>query len=148
MNIIHSIAVLGTSMFLGAAQAGTITVSPERPLRNSTGFFRCTLWNQGEGFPIDYAKAAQRVTASITGNQAKCTFNDVKAGKYAISVLHDENDDKKMEVNDVGAPEEGFGFSNEAKPENQQTPSFEAAAFEYDGSNKAIELMVLYRRSE
>jgi len=106
------------------------------------------LWSQGDGFPIDYKKAAQRVTAPISGNQATCTFSDVSAGKDAVSVRHDGNDDKKMEVNTVGAPEERFGFSNEAKPENQQTPSFESAAFEYDGTRKEIQLMVLYRRPE
>ena len=148
MKTIHSIAALGASMFFGVAQAGTITVSPERPLRISTGLFRCTLWNQGEGFPIDYTQAAQRVSAPISGNQAKCVFKDVQAGKYAISVLHDEDENKKMAVSDVGAPEEGFGFTNEAQPQNQQTPSFESAAFQYDGSNKEVQLMILYRRSE
>ena len=148
MKHFYKIMFLGSIVCSSTAHAGTIVVTPERPLRNSTGFFRCTLWSQADGFPIDYAKAAQRVSSPISGNQSTCTFSNVSAGKYAISVLHDENDDKKMETNAVGAPEEGFGFSNEAKPENQRTPSFDAAAFDYDGSNKDIQLMVLYRRPE
>ena len=146
MNHLFTMMIVGSVALSSAAQAGTITVTPEQPLRNSTGFFRCTLWTQGVGFPVDYDKATQRISAPISGNQATCTFNDVAAGKYAIAVLHDENDDKKMDVDAVGAPEEGFGFTNKAQPQNQRTPTFETAAFEYDGSNKNIQVAILYRR--
>ena len=93
MNGLKRWMVLTALTMSSTAYAGTITVSPEKPLRNSNGFFRCTLWVQGEGFPIDYSKAAQRVSAPISDNQAKCTFSDVQVGRYAIAILHDENDD-------------------------------------------------------
>lgn len=41
-------------------------------------------------------------------------FQDVPEGDYAVSVLHDLNDNKKMDENLVGIPKEGFGFSNDA----------------------------------
>ena len=148
MNIMHSILVLDTSSLVGSAQADTITVRPQRPMRNATGGFGCTFWNQVGESPIDSAKAAQQAGASISGNQAKHVFKDEEAGKHAISVLHDENDDKKMEGNYVGAPKEGHGFSNEAKPKNQQTASFGSAALQCDGANKNVQLMVLTRRSQ
>ena len=54
--------------------------------------------------------------------------------------------DTIISLDAVGAPEEGFGFTNKAQPQNQRTPTFETAAFEYDGSNKDIQVMILYRR--
>jgi uncharacterized protein (DUF2141 family) len=36
----------------------------------------------------------------------------IKAGKYGLSVLDDENKDGKMNYNILRIPQEGFGFSN------------------------------------
>lgn len=36
----------------------------------------------------------------------------LRAGKYGVSVLDDENMNGKMEYNLLGIPREGFGFSN------------------------------------
>jgi len=138
MDFMKSMIIVGLALGSTVAYGGTITVAPKEELRNSTGFFRCTLWSQGEGFPIVYSKADQRVTVPISANRATCTFQNVKAGKYAISVLHDEDDNKMMAVTDRGAPKEGFAFSNKAYPMNMQTPSFESAAFTYDGSDTAM----------
>mgnify|MGYP003950111707 CR=1 FL=1 len=144
MNHLKSMIIMGLTIGSTAAYGGTITVSPKQNLRNSTGFFRCSLWLQGDGFPVDYEKSTQRVSAPISGARASCTFENVQPGKYAISVLHDENDNKRMDATERGAPKEGFGFSNNAFPQGRQTPSFESAAFEYDGSNSTIALEIRY----
>lgn len=44
------------------------------------------------------------------------TFDDLEAGEYAIRYFHDENADAKMATNLFGMPQEGYGFSNNAKP--------------------------------
>ena len=144
MDFMKSLVIVGLTLGSTAVYGGTITVAPKENLRNSTGFFRCTLWSQGDGFPIVYEKADQRITAPITANRATCTFQNVKAGTYAISVLHDEDDNKRMAVTDRGAPKEGFAFSNKAYPKNMQTPSFESAAFAYDGSDTAMIIEMNY----
>ncbi len=146
MNHIQRMVVLGLSLGSTSAFAGTIVVSPKTELRNSKGFFRCTLWSQGEGFPIDYDKADQRISAPISDAQSTCTFENVQPGKYAIALLHDENDDKKMETTPVGVPVEGFGFSNDATPMPGQTPAFQVAAFDYDGSTLNLQLDVRYAK--
>ena len=148
MNGLKSMVLVGLTFGSTVAYSGTITVSPKENLRNSTGFFRCTLWSQGDGFPIDYPKADQRVTVPITANQAGCTFQNVKAGTYAISVLHDEDDNKRMAVTERGAPQEGFAFSNKAYPKNMQTPSFESAAITYDGSDTTIVVEMNYEPAQ
>jgi uncharacterized protein (DUF2141 family) len=41
-------------------------------------------------------------------------FESIPPGEYAISVLHDLNNNGKMDSNFFGVPREGFGFSNDA----------------------------------
>jgi uncharacterized protein (DUF2141 family) len=38
------------------------------------------------------------------------------AGRYALVLYHDENDDEVFNRNRIGLPSEGFGFSNNVRP--------------------------------
>ncbi|MBU2918149.1 DUF2141 domain-containing protein [Psychrosphaera sp. F3M07] len=51
-------------------------------------------------------------TGSVTVN-----FNELDEGEYIIRFFHDENSNGKLETNLFGAPVEGYGFSNNAKPD-------------------------------
>ena len=42
-------------------------------------------------------------------------FEKIPIGEYAISVIHDENKNQKLDRNFLGIPKEGFGFSNNPK---------------------------------
>ncbi|WNC72065.1 DUF2141 domain-containing protein [Thalassotalea psychrophila] len=55
------------------------------------------------------------ITKSSNGS-ATITFNDIDQGDYALRFFHDQNDNGKLETNLFGMPVEGFGFSNNAKP--------------------------------
>lgn len=43
-------------------------------------------------------------------------INDLPKGDYAISLYHDENSDNSCNLNFLGIPKEGYGFSNNFKP--------------------------------
>ena len=43
-------------------------------------------------------------------------FNNIEEGEYVLRFFHDENDDGEMQKNLSGMPVEGYGFSNNAKP--------------------------------
>jgi len=51
---------------------------------------------------------------SVTADSLTITFNDLSAGTYAISVVHDENNNGKLDTNFLGIPKEGFAFGNNA----------------------------------
>lgn len=36
---------------------------------------------------------------------------NLQEGEYAVSVIHDENKNQKLDTNFLGIPKEGFGFS-------------------------------------
>ena len=59
-------------------------------------------------------------------------FHDLPYGNYAISLFHDEDENKELNTNWVGMPKELFGFSNDAKAK-MGPPDFEDASFEIKG---------------
>ena len=64
--------------------------------------------------------------AKPSGDSVKVIFENLKPGRYAISVLHDTNNNKDMDRNKLGIPKEGFGFSNNVTGA-MGPPSFERA---------------------
>jgi len=61
-----------------------------------------------------------------SGDSITVVFENLKPGKYAVSVLHDANKNKDLDQNKLGIPKEGFGFSNNAAGA-MGPPSFEKA---------------------
>jgi len=70
-------------------------------------------------------------------------FKEVPAGEYAVSVVHDANENSKLDTNWLGIPTEGFGFSQDAMG-TFGPPSFEKAKFRLDKDHPAIELTLRY----
>lgn len=56
-------------------------------------------------------------------------FKDVPIGTYAISVMHDFNNNRELDKNVLGIPQEGFGFSNDAMG-RFGPPDFKKASFD------------------
>jgi len=62
------------------------------------------------------------------------TFENVQPGTYAIMVMHDANDNKQMDMDANGMPQENYGMSGEPNPYGP--PTFEGAKFELTGENQ------------
>lgn len=112
-------------------------------IRNSLGTVDCALFNSPSGFPADTLRSALRLSAmKVPDRNAHCDFTDLPAGRYALVVLHDENMNGRIDYNWLGIPREGYGFSNDVHGK-LGAPSFERAAFVYDG--KTLDLTVTLR---
>ncbi len=110
----------------------TVSVTIENVL-NDNGTVLASLHNN-ETFMksaglIDLQEAAQK--GSIT-----FTFKDVAPGTYAIMVLHDENDNKRMDFESNGMPKENYGMSGNEMP--MGPPSFADAKFEVTDTDKEL----------
>lgn len=70
---------------------------------------------------IDLQEAAVKGAVTLT-------FENVKPGTYAIMVLHDENDNKRMDFEANGMPKENYGMSGNAMV--MGPPTFADAKFE------------------
>ncbi len=83
-------------------------------IKNDSGKIYVQLFKGEENYQNNKAETASMVNA-VKGSTF-VTFNNVKHGEYAIRFFHDENDNGKMETNLFGFPTEGYGYSNNAKP--------------------------------
>src|SRR6185312_11010383 len=102
-------------------------------IRNSTGTVACALFESAEGFPVEFLRSATNIMViKVRETQARCDFENIAPGTYALGVIHDENMNGKLDVNALGIPREGYGFSNDARGWIG-APSFAAASFKYDG---------------
>jgi uncharacterized protein (DUF2141 family) len=114
-------------------------------LRSDKGQMLCALYSsdQAEAFPKKADKAVARLTAKIAERQAVCDFTGVAPGTYAVSVVHDENSNGKLDTNFIGMPREGVGASNDAKG-HMGPPKFSAAAFRYGGGRLDLKIRLNY----
>lgn len=136
------------SLLLVATLAGVALAQPACPgihvrildIRSSTGAVACALFDSSVGFPTEYLHAATQIMViKVRDRQARCDFEDIAPGRYALAVVHDENMNGKLDVNWLGIPLEGYGFSNDASA-LLGAPSFTAASFPYGG--KILEMTV------
>lgn len=129
----------------GRAEAATerfaLTVQV-RGLRNQSGRVAVALFASSESFP-DQKKALAGQLARIEGGRATLTFQGLAPGVYAAAVLHDENDNAKMDFNFLGMPLEGYGFSNDASAPFGP-PSFAEAAFRLRARPSRIAVKIRY----
>lgn len=76
--------------------------------------------NNGE--PIETA------TVEVYENSITLNFNGLPDGTYAIKLIHDLNNNGQMDINAMGLPQDGYGFSNNVG--KYGLPPFNAAKFD------------------
>ena len=84
-------------------------------VRNRNGVVRYILFASPNGWPDDKSKAARYGTLPANGGTVTFTIGGLQPGSYAISVLHDENQNHKLDRDLFGRPKEGIGFGNNPK---------------------------------
>jgi len=113
-------------------------------IRNGVGAIDCALFDGPKGFPVDVLRSAMRVMVmKVPRSEARCDFEDIPPGRYALVVLHDENMNGKLDTNWLGIPKEGYGFSN-GVTDFSHSPSFADAGFAYDGQNLEFTIKLHY----
>jgi|688.fasta_scaffold940524_2 uncharacterized protein (DUF2141 family) len=122
------------------ANAIDITINVQG-IRNKNGKIAALVFSNQNGFPSEVAKAlAQARIDAVTGN-ATISLKNVPAGKIAITILHDENNNGKMDKNIVGIPKEGVAMTG--KPLGNRPPKFDEAVIECT-ANKTLTLTLKY----
>jgi uncharacterized protein (DUF2141 family) len=85
-------------------------------------------------------KPIKQAAEVIENKQVKVEIKDLSAGKYAVRIFQDENDNKKMDKGMFGIPKEPWGLSNNIKA-TFGPPKFEDTLFELRG-NKEISITI------
>ena len=138
--VILVFAVCATVSF--AEKTGVLTVKVA-DFRNDKGVVSVVLYNNADAFPKKSDKAVKIVRSKIKDNKAEVVFDKIPFGVYAFAVLHDENENKKMDYSTFGMPQEGYAFSNNATG-TLGPPSYDKAKFEIKAPKVTQEITLNY----
>ena len=112
-------------------------------LRNSGGVVVFALYNREDAFPDQhYKKYFKKNTGKIVKGSSSVIFENLPPGKYAVNILHDENNDGKIKKGFI-LPVEGIGFSNYQSIGLSNRPTFTKASFNLQSDIK-IKVNILY----
>lgn len=111
-------------------------------IRSLKGSLFIGLYNKPSGFGTD--KAYRGVSYEISGTEMWVTFDSIPKGSFAVAIIHDENNNRKLDAGEMGIPVEGYGFSNDARG-LFGPPDYRLAMFYVNGLNdKTIIINMLY----
>jgi uncharacterized protein (DUF2141 family) len=125
-------------------------------VRSNEGSIMIGLYDSAEGFNVaikhsteagllnDKGRLVGAALRAVVGAQSTI-FTQLRPGRYAVIVFHDENDNGRLDESSWGVPTEGYGFSNDAQG-LLAAPSFDAAAVTLDGADKDIAISLIYPR--
>ncbi|HEX6495812.1 MAG TPA: DUF2141 domain-containing protein [Acidobacteriaceae bacterium] len=80
--------------------------------RNTKGVLGAELFTSSVGWPEEVSKSFRHAHFPIDGDHATARFDHIPAARYGVVVLHDENENEKLDRNLFMVPKEGFGFAN------------------------------------
>ena len=127
----------------GAKANLTVTLTG---IRNDKGQVFIQLWNAPEGFPKRAEKAYKYVAieaSKAVKGAVTTTFADLAPGTYAVSTLHDENGNGRMDTGAFGIPKEGWAVSNNVVT-HAHAPSYENASFVLPPTGQTIVIALHY----
>ena len=132
--------------YASAQRAGTSVLTVNvTGFRNATGRVDVLLFNGPKGFPDDKPRSLDVGEVQIDPKTlaAQVIFRDLPQGAYAVTVLHDENMNRKLDTNLFGIPREGYGASMNP-PKMHRAPRFDEAKFFLSPRGRVIQITLIY----
>lgn len=111
-------------------------------LRSSEGVVHVLVYDNAKAFSaVSATDLVNYATQPASASGLVIKLNGMQSGNYALMLHHDENNNNEFEM-DGDLPLEGWGYSNNAGRED--TPSFKAATFPFDGSGSPQLIRINY----
>ena len=132
--------VLAALPLMSAAPVSRLDIGIDQ-LRSAKGMIRLCLTADPDNFPqcVDDARA---LTRSVPAGQRGIRLDGLPHGNYAAAVIHDENNNAKLDTL-AGIPREGFGFSRNPAI-RFGPPRFSAARFTLDSVAETQQIKMRY----
>ena len=137
--IILSIAFSLTSWLVSAqettkADVNNTTITVTVPVKSTEGHVVFGLYTES-----NFMRAPlMGLESDIKDGKATVTFTDVEPGVYAVILFHDKNDNKQMDFDLQGMPQEMYGVSNNVM--SMGPPQWTDAKFEVAGEPVSLEI--------
>lgn len=124
-------------------ECGNITVHISE-LKENIGMLGVSLFTSEKGFPGDHSRACAKALKKVTGATDEVVFTNLPYGTYAVSVLHDENSNGKLDTTFlIGIPKEGIGVSNNPKA-RRGPPKYSDCMFTLDSKQLETKIAMKY----
>ena len=131
-------ALLGALLASAAVSAATLQVKIDG-VASGKGKLRVAVCDESSFLK----KCAIGAQATAHAGSVTVDVPDVPAGTWAVMAYHDENDNQKLDRNELGIPSEGYGFSNGATAKNGP-PQFKQAAVSVGASVVPVQITLRY----
>lgn len=118
------------------AESGDMEVTVTN-IESDEGKIRAVLFKGQNGFPEEKEKAFKGISVKAEKGKTTFVFENVPFGEYAISLLHDKNENGKMDTNLFGYPLEGYGISNNKNP-GLSMPEYDDAHFKHQSNPNRV----------
>lgn len=132
-----------TPLATGSSAQGSLHVTLSG-LRSDQGQVMVSLFASPDGFPDKVLKSLNTVTAAIHKQHAEVVLPNIPYGSYAVSVLHDEDNNGEMSTSMFGFPREGFCFSGHPDYKFGH-PRFDQAQFYLVAPQQELTLVMRYQ---
>lgn len=137
-------ALVGVLAASDVGHAATDSIgAPISGLKSDRGQVGCLLFASADGFPTNPEKAVAKQFVAIASKSATCSFDSVAPGSYAITAMHDENGNGRLDKNFIGIPTEGYGASRDARG-TMGPPKWEDAVFPFPGGALQMQIIIHY----
>ncbi|MFT4602225.1 MAG: hypothetical protein ACI857_002411 [Arenicella sp.] len=143
---LFSLLVLSMGLFLGGnpePEEDNCTLSVEfSNFRSHDGKLFIFIYNYENQYPDNPFKHYVVDKSMVRNSRLLVNINDLAKGKYAISILDDENNNEDLD-RFFGIPTEGYGFSNNVKP-MLSMPNYEDLLFDLNQKWLKLDLQLQY----
>ncbi len=117
-----------------------------KELKKVEGLLGVSLYNSKKGFPEEHDQAYANRIKKITATEEDVVFDNLPWGQYAISIMHDENSNGKLDKKSFiifAIPKEGVGVSNNPKI-GKGGPKYDDSVFTLNTSELDVNIAMKY----
>lgn len=137
-NLLLILAIIFSGILTTNAQEESVDLTINiSGLNSDKGNLLIGLYNKKESFLKKHFKDD---IVKIKDKKSVVIFKGLPKGEYAVSFVHDENNNKKMDTNMFKIPKEDYGCSNNARG-FMGPPKYDDAKFQLT-ENKTIEIKI------
>lgn len=112
-------------------------------IRNSRGNIAIAIYDNETSFKNNHTIHLPYSMLFRASGSTTFTLHDLPAGTYAISILHDEDKDGTLDVNQRNFPTEGYAYSNNVG--GMSVPTFKQASFTHsEGADTVQTIKMIY----
>jgi len=137
--VMISSSFAGLAPKLRAQSAGKCSLTVRvTGIRNNEGNIRVVLRRDK-----DTVVETREIEIDAKTMTAQTVFDKLAEGTYGVAVIHDENKNGKLDMNEMGMPVEGYGHSNNPA-KRMGPPDFDETRIAVSQPENSIEIRLIY----